>query len=71
MIYLATNCDKKFYETKPKTIIDTLLKYKSKEMEIMFFQIDFNEKIEGVIDVEVPLETILELSKLNYLKVKT
>jgi len=65
MIYLATNCDKKFYETKPKTIIDTLLKYKSKEMEIMFFQIDFNEKIEGVIDVEVPLEEIVESKRFD------
>ena len=40
MIYLATNCDKKFYETKPKTVIESLLKYKSEEMEIMFFQIE-------------------------------
>ena len=65
MIYLATNCDRKFYETKPKTIIESLLKYKSEDMEIMFFQIGFNEKIDGVIDVEVPLEEIVESKRFD------
>jgi hypothetical protein len=65
MIYLATNCDKDFYNTKPDRIIKSLLEYKSENMEIMFFQIDFDEKIDGIINVNVPLEKIKESKRFD------
>jgi len=53
MIYIATNCDKKFYDNKPDNVINSLLNFKRDDIEIMFFQIDFDETIEGVINVPI------------------
>jgi hypothetical protein len=58
MIYIATNCDKKFYENKPKNVIESLLKFKNENTEVMFFQIGFDEKIDGVITVPITLNDI-------------
>lgn len=63
MIYIATNCDDKFYNEKPKTIIESLKKYK--KFEILFFQINFTEEIEGIINVTVPLNEIKESKRFD------
>jgi hypothetical protein len=56
MIYIATNCDEKFYRQKPNNVLESLLKHK--KYEIMFFQIGFDETIEGVINVPIPIYKI-------------
>lgn len=58
MIYIATNCDKKFYENKPDKVLNSLLEFKNENTEIMFFQIGFNEKIDGIITVPINLNDI-------------
>lgn len=45
------NCDKNFWENKPRNVITTLKKYK--KFPIIFFQIDFEEKIDDVITVRI------------------
>lgn len=65
MIYLATNCDKNYYESKPDNLLKSLLQYKNEEIEIIFFQIDFEKKIDGIIDVSIPLEKINESKRFD------